>query len=100
MSRPPRSERDISFIIHITFRFFTAVGSSAKAIVGGGTSFSMLQTMNEAHKVARLTGHRLRHCITAQLTGWHERGIPPPRALERDLHFICRRKLSGVREPW
>jgi guanine deaminase len=27
--------------------------------VGGGTSFSMLQTMNEAHKVARLTGHHL-----------------------------------------
>lgn len=27
--------------------------------VGGGTSFSMLQTMNEAHKVARLTGQHL-----------------------------------------
>jgi guanine deaminase len=27
--------------------------------VGGGTSFSMLQTMNEAHKVARLNGHHL-----------------------------------------
>jgi len=27
--------------------------------VGGGTSFSMLKTMNEAHKVARLTGHHL-----------------------------------------
>jgi guanine deaminase len=27
--------------------------------VGGGTSFSMLQTMNEAYKVARLTGHHL-----------------------------------------
>ncbi|SAL45460.1 guanine deaminase [Caballeronia choica] len=27
--------------------------------VGGGTSFSMLQTMNEAHKIARLTGHHL-----------------------------------------
>lgn len=27
--------------------------------VGGGTSFSMLQTMNEAHKVARLSGHHL-----------------------------------------
>ena len=27
--------------------------------VGGGTSFSMLQTMNEAHKIARLTGHNL-----------------------------------------
>jgi len=27
--------------------------------VGGGTSFSMLQTMNEAHKVARLTGVHL-----------------------------------------
>ncbi|TAM52442.1 MAG: guanine deaminase [Paraburkholderia sp.] len=27
--------------------------------VGGGTSFSMLQTMNEAHKVARMTGHHL-----------------------------------------
>ena len=27
--------------------------------VGGGTSFSMLQTMNEAHKVARMTGHYL-----------------------------------------
>jgi len=27
--------------------------------VGGGTSFSMLQTMNEAHKVARLCGHNL-----------------------------------------
>ena len=27
--------------------------------VGSGTSFSMLQTMNEAHKVARLTGHHL-----------------------------------------
>jgi guanine deaminase len=27
--------------------------------VGGGTSFSMLQTMNEAHKVARLGGHHL-----------------------------------------
>ncbi|RKP50697.1 guanine deaminase [Trinickia fusca] len=27
--------------------------------VGGGTSFSMLQTMNEAHKVARMTGHTL-----------------------------------------
>lgn len=27
--------------------------------VGGGTSFSMLQTMNEAHKVARLRGHHL-----------------------------------------
>ncbi|MGH8781615.1 guanine deaminase [Paraburkholderia sp.] len=27
--------------------------------VGGGTSFSMLQTMNEAHKVARLAGHHL-----------------------------------------
>jgi guanine deaminase len=27
--------------------------------VGGGSSFSMLQTMNEAHKIARLTGHHL-----------------------------------------
>jgi guanine deaminase len=27
--------------------------------VGGGTSFSMLQTMNEAHKVARMNGHHL-----------------------------------------
>jgi guanine deaminase len=27
--------------------------------VGGGTSFSMLQTMNEAYKVARMTGHHL-----------------------------------------
>jgi len=27
--------------------------------VGGGTSFSMLHTMNEAHKIARLTGHHL-----------------------------------------
>lgn len=27
--------------------------------VGGGTSFSMLQTMNEAHKVARLSGYYL-----------------------------------------
>lgn len=27
--------------------------------VGGCTSFSMLQTMNEAHKVARLSGHHL-----------------------------------------
>ncbi|WP_460907013.1 guanine deaminase [Paraburkholderia jirisanensis] len=27
--------------------------------VGGGTSFSMLQTMNEAHKVARLGGYHL-----------------------------------------
>jgi guanine deaminase len=27
--------------------------------VGGGTSFSMLQTMSEAHKVARLGGHHL-----------------------------------------
>ncbi|MBV6304313.1 guanine deaminase [Candidimonas humi] len=27
--------------------------------VGGGSSFSMLQTMNEAHKVARLSGHHL-----------------------------------------
>ena len=27
--------------------------------VGGGTSFSMLQTMNEAHKVARMKGHHL-----------------------------------------
>jgi guanine deaminase len=27
--------------------------------VGAGTSFSMLQTMNEAHKVARMTGHHL-----------------------------------------
>ncbi|PLZ01132.1 guanine deaminase [Burkholderia sp. WAC0059] len=27
--------------------------------VGGGTSLSMLQTMNEAHKVARLSGHHL-----------------------------------------
>jgi guanine deaminase len=27
--------------------------------VGGGTSFSMLQTMNEAHKVARLTATRM-----------------------------------------
>ena len=27
--------------------------------VGGGTAFSMLQTMNEAHKVARLNGHHL-----------------------------------------
>ncbi|WLE58421.1 guanine deaminase [Burkholderia plantarii] len=27
--------------------------------VGGGTSFSMLQTMNEAHKVARLSGYHL-----------------------------------------
>ncbi|KVE25240.1 guanine deaminase [Burkholderia singularis] len=27
--------------------------------VGGGTSFSMLQTMNEAHKIARMTGHHL-----------------------------------------
>jgi len=27
--------------------------------VGGGTSFSMLQTMGEAHKIARLTGHHL-----------------------------------------
>jgi len=34
--------------------------------VGGGTSFSMLQTMNEAHKVARLSGHHL----TAQRMFW------------------------------
>ena len=34
--------------------------------VGGGTSFSMLQTMNEAHKVARMTGHHL----TAQRMFW------------------------------
>ncbi|MFA7437176.1 guanine deaminase [Castellaniella sp.] len=34
--------------------------------VGGGTSFSMLSTMNEAHKVARLTGHHL----TAQRMFW------------------------------
>jgi guanine deaminase len=27
--------------------------------VGGGTSFSLLQTMNEAHKVARMTGNHL-----------------------------------------
>jgi guanine deaminase len=27
--------------------------------VGGGTTFSMLQTMGEAHKIARLTGHHL-----------------------------------------
>lgn len=27
--------------------------------VGGGTSFSMLRTMNEAHKVARMTGYHL-----------------------------------------
>jgi guanine deaminase len=27
--------------------------------VGGGTAFSMLQTMNEAHKIARLGGHHL-----------------------------------------
>ena len=27
--------------------------------VGGGTSFSMLQTMGEAHKIARLTAHHL-----------------------------------------
>lgn len=27
--------------------------------VGGGTSFSLLQTMNEAHKVARMTGNQL-----------------------------------------
>lgn len=27
--------------------------------VGGGTSFSMLQTMNETHKIARLGGHHL-----------------------------------------
>ena len=27
--------------------------------VGGGTAFSMLRTMNEAHKVARLSGHHL-----------------------------------------
>ncbi|SAL21233.1 guanine deaminase [Caballeronia arvi] len=27
--------------------------------VGGGTSFSMLQTMGAAHKIARLTGHHL-----------------------------------------
>jgi guanine deaminase len=27
--------------------------------VGGGSTFSMLQTMNEAHKVARLTGYHL-----------------------------------------
>lgn len=34
--------------------------------VGGGTSFSMLITMNEAHKVARLTGYHL----TAQRMFW------------------------------
>src|SRR5690606_18089922 len=27
--------------------------------VGGGSSFSMMRTMSEAHKIARLTGHHL-----------------------------------------
>jgi guanine deaminase len=43
---------------------FAAADAAAMPIslatdVGGGTSFSMLQTMNEAYKVARLKGHYL-----------------------------------------
>ncbi len=43
---------------------FDAAGEAGMPValatdVGGGTSFSMLQTMNEAHKVARLNGHHL-----------------------------------------
>lgn len=43
---------------------FDKAGESGMSValgtdVGGGTSFSMLQTMNEAHKVARLGGHYL-----------------------------------------
>lgn len=43
---------------------FEKAGQSGMSValgtdVGGGTSFSMLQTMNEAHKVARMTGHHL-----------------------------------------
>ncbi|WP_233243693.1 guanine deaminase [Bacterioplanes sanyensis] len=35
------------------------VGVSVATDVGGGTSFSMLQTMSEAYKVCQLRGHRL-----------------------------------------
>ncbi len=43
---------------------FEKAGEAGMAValgtdVGGGTSFSMLQTMNEAHKVARMRGHHL-----------------------------------------
>lgn len=43
---------------------FDKAGASSMPVtlatdVGGGTSFSMLQTMNEAHKVARMGGHHL-----------------------------------------
>ena len=45
------------------FDFAAAKASQAQVTlatdVGGGTSFSMLQTMNEAHKVARLSGYNL-----------------------------------------
>ena len=47
-----------------------------------------------ANAMARLAMHRLRHCIAEQLKGWHARDVPPPKALARDLHFMCR-KLWG-----
>ncbi len=37
----------------------TGMPVSLATDVGGGSSFSMLQTMNEAHKVARLSGYHL-----------------------------------------
>jgi guanine deaminase len=37
----------------------TAMPTTLATDVGGGSSFSMLQTMNEAHKVARLSGYHL-----------------------------------------
>jgi len=37
----------------------TGMPTTLATDVGGGSSFSMLQTMNEAHKVARLTGYHL-----------------------------------------
>ncbi len=69
--------------------------------VGGGTSFSMLQTMNEAHKVARLSGHHLTatrmfwlatagadraHGPERQQVGVAGAGADEPRAAHRARH--------------
>lgn len=50
--------------------------------VGGGTSFSMLRTMNEAHKVARLKGYHL-----SALSMFYLATLGAARALELDTQI-------------
>ncbi len=50
--------------------------------VGGGTSFSMLRTMNEAHKVARLKGYHL-----SALSMFYLATLGAAKALELDEHI-------------